>query len=252
MQEFDDPLVLQPASLDVATVKKKAEDDVSVGLNSHSICNNVDGIDLWIQGMLIQTSYKGVHVIGGVKFQSPAHQCGKIEEGDELVQVNYQTVIGWEQKKLKSAMLENPTKVILTLKKRPRHSNNFGQIYVKPYRLPSKKRESYHYRWHLDGGQTKQELNSQSKLTHDPLTVPAVQVAPPVYLSPSSFLFFCFFFVFFFFIIYSPFWNIPLPYRLSRSSEVLQDLFVISLGETQTDLFRFLNSFADPFTLFDT
>jgi len=181
MQEFVDPLVLQPASLDVATVKKKAEDDVSVCLSSHSICNSVDGIDLWIQGMLIQTSYKGVHVIGGVKFQSPAHQCGKIEEGDELVQVNYQTVVGWQQKKLKSAMLENPTKVILTLKKRPRHSNNFGQIYVKPYRLPSKKRESYHYRWHLEGGQAKQELNSQNKLTLDPLTaIPAVQVAPPV------------------------------------------------------------------------
>ena len=107
------------------------------------------------QGMLIQTSYKGVHVVGGVKFQSPAHQCGKIEEGDEVVQVNYQTVVGWQQKKLKAAMLENSTKVILTLKKRPRHSNNFGQIYVKPYRLPSKKRESYNFRWQLNDGQAK-------------------------------------------------------------------------------------------------
>ena len=48
MQEFVDPLVLQPASLDVATVKKKPEDDVALS-NSHSISNNLDGIDLWIQ-----------------------------------------------------------------------------------------------------------------------------------------------------------------------------------------------------------
>ena len=113
-------------------------------------------------------------MVGGVKFQSPAHQCGKIEEGDEVVQVNYQTVVGWQQKKLKAAMLENVAKVILTLKKRPRHSNNFGQIYVKPYRLPSRKRESYNFRWHLEG-QAKQEFNSQK---FDPLSVPAVEMAP--------------------------------------------------------------------------
>jgi connector enhancer of kinase suppressor of Ras 2 len=198
--EFLDPLVLQPASLDVATIKKKPEEDVVI-ISSHSISNSFDGIDLWLQvrfvlivffvlykklflqGMLIQTSYKGVHVIGGVKFQSPAHQCGKIEEGDEVVQVNYQTVVGWQQKKLKAAMLENPAKVILTLKKRPRHSNNFGQIYVKPYRLPSKKRESYHFRWHLGGdGQTKPELTSSSKAI-DSMSisaVPVVHIAPPV------------------------------------------------------------------------
>ena len=46
--EFVDPLVLQPASLDVATVKKKPEEDL-VLLNSHSITNGTDGIDLWIQ-----------------------------------------------------------------------------------------------------------------------------------------------------------------------------------------------------------
>ena len=110
VQEFCDPLVLQPASLDVATIKKKPEDD-HVLMNLHGSVAG-DGIDLWIQvqwfyqlpavgicfmtlialvhflqGMLIQTTYKGIHVIGGVKFQSPAHQCGKIEEGDEVVQV---------------------------------------------------------------------------------------------------------------------------------------------------------------------
>lgn len=130
--------------------------------------------------MLIQTSYKGIHMIGGVKFQSPAHQCGKIEEGDEVVQVNYQTVVGWEQKKLKAAMLENATKVILTLKKRPRHSNNFGQIYVKPYRLPSKKRESYHFRWHLTcDSKPEPTLSTRPVDTAVSAAVPSVEIAPP-------------------------------------------------------------------------
>ena len=48
IRDFVDPLVLQPASLDVATVKKKPEEDL-VLVNSHPISNSVDGLDLWIQ-----------------------------------------------------------------------------------------------------------------------------------------------------------------------------------------------------------
>lgn len=51
--EFLDPLVLQPASLDVATVKKKPEEDVLIG--SHSVSNSFDGIDLWLQVCLAAT-----------------------------------------------------------------------------------------------------------------------------------------------------------------------------------------------------
>ena len=48
IQESNDPLVLQPASLDVATVKKKPEDDLVV-TNCHTVSTSGDGIDLWIQ-----------------------------------------------------------------------------------------------------------------------------------------------------------------------------------------------------------
>ena len=103
-------------------------------------------------------------------------------------------------------MLENATKVILTLKKRPRHSNNFGQIYVKPYRLPSKKRESYNFRWNLQSEaaaaaaaaalqQQQNQLQVQQpqpvkipeveavipEIQPLPDTVPDVKVAPPPY-----------------------------------------------------------------------
>ncbi|KAK8730032.1 hypothetical protein OTU49_008429 [Cherax quadricarinatus] len=119
IQEYSDPLIIQPATLDIATIKKKADDEWGVGL---------------------QSSYHGVHQVSEVRALSPAYQCGKLQEGDELVQVNYQTVIGWSPHKVTAIMQEFPVEVILTVKKRPRHANTVAQIYLKPMRLPSKKR----------------------------------------------------------------------------------------------------------------
>lgn len=75
-----------------------------------------------------------------IKNKSPAHTSGKIEEGDEIVQVNYQTVVGWQYKKVIQLLQESPPDILLTLKKRPKHTKIYGQIYMKPYRLPSKKK----------------------------------------------------------------------------------------------------------------
>ena len=119
VQELSDSLAIQPASLDIVTVKKKPDEDL---------------------GMHIHSSYSGIHIVGGIKFQSPSHRCGRIEEGDEIIQVNYQTVVGWQLKKLVSTMKEYPTEILLTLKKRPKHSNILGQVIVlKPYKIPSRK-----------------------------------------------------------------------------------------------------------------
>lgn len=118
IQDITDPLVLQPASLDLVTLKKRESD----------------------LGFYIMPSYHGVLRITDIKFNSPAHNSGKIEEGDEIVQVNYQTVVGWNSKKVIMQLQESPTDVLLTLKKRPKHTKIYGQIYMKPYRLPSKKR----------------------------------------------------------------------------------------------------------------
>ncbi|XP_026293448.2 uncharacterized protein LOC113217672 isoform X2 [Frankliniella occidentalis] len=127
IQDIADPLILQPASLDLATLRKRGGDDL---------------------GFFIVPSFHGIHQIGEIKFGSPAHQCGKVEEGDEVVQVNYQTVVGWQRKKVMALFEESSTEVFLTLKKRPRHTKVYGQIYMKPYRLPSKKRAPAYTRWH--------------------------------------------------------------------------------------------------------
>lgn len=80
------------------------------------------------------------HSIADMKCNSPAHISGKIEDGDEIIQINYQTVVGWHYKRVVQQLQESPPDVLLTLKKRPKHTKIYGQIYMKPYRLPSKKR----------------------------------------------------------------------------------------------------------------
>ncbi|KAL6256051.1 hypothetical protein P5V15_013287 [Pogonomyrmex californicus] len=128
IQDITDPMILQPASLDLATLKKKSNDDL---------------------GFCILPSFYGVHQITEIKLGSAAHLSGKMEEGDEIVQVNYQTVVGWERKNLLELFRESPAEILLTVKRRPRHTNIYGQIYIKPFRLPSNKSTSSTIRHNL-------------------------------------------------------------------------------------------------------
>ncbi|KAG5898199.1 hypothetical protein JTB14_005579 [Gonioctena quinquepunctata] len=127
IQEIMDPMILQPASLDLATLKKKEQE----------------------LGFFILPHNHAIHQIADIKHGSPAHGSSKIEEGDEIVQVNYQTVVGWQRKKVVMLLQESPPEIVLTLKKRPRHTKVYGQIYMKPYRLPSRKRNGQNWssRW---------------------------------------------------------------------------------------------------------
>lgn len=79
-----------------------------------------------------------------IKYNSPAHNSGKVEDGDEIVQINYQTVVGWQYKKVLMQLQESATNVLLTLKKRPKHTKIYGHLGL--IKLPSKKR-SIPYRW---------------------------------------------------------------------------------------------------------
>ncbi|XP_023292521.2 uncharacterized protein LOC111675892 [Lucilia cuprina] len=118
IQDITDPMLLQPASLNLVTLKKRESE---LGFN-------------------IETSYHGIHRVTDIKHNSPAHNSGKIEDGDEIVQINYQTIVGWQYKTVHLQLRESLPDVLLTLKKRPKHTKIYGQIYMQPYRLPSKKR----------------------------------------------------------------------------------------------------------------
>ncbi|XP_052606881.1 connector enhancer of kinase suppressor of ras 3 [Peromyscus californicus insignis] len=85
-------------------------------------------------GMYIKSTYDGLHVITGTTENSPADRSQKIHAGDEVIQVNRQTVVGWQLKNLVRKLRENPTGVVLLLKKRPIGSFNFTPAPLKNLR----------------------------------------------------------------------------------------------------------------------
>ncbi|XP_060771723.1 CNK3/IPCEF1 fusion protein-like [Neoarius graeffei] len=85
-------------------------------------------------GMYIKSTYDGLHVITGTTENSPADRTQRIHAGDEVVQVNQQTVVGWHLKNLVSKMKENPHSVVLRLKKRPSGTGNFTPAPLKNLR----------------------------------------------------------------------------------------------------------------------
>ncbi|NXY41986.1 CNKR3 kinase, partial [Ceuthmochares aereus] len=65
---------------------------------------------------------------------SPADRSQKIHAGDEVIQVNRQTVVGWQLKNLVAKLRENPAGVRLLLKKRPTGSFHFTPAPLKNLR----------------------------------------------------------------------------------------------------------------------
>ncbi|XP_072018642.1 connector enhancer of kinase suppressor of ras 2-like isoform X6 [Amphiura filiformis] len=113
IKQATDPLVISPTFIDEVTIKKKHQDE-ELGL------------------FLKTSSIDGVHFITGTKDQSAAGVVGKVHSGDEVLCVNYQTVIAWEHKKVIDLVKEDPMTVTLTLRKRPKNLSTSGQYQRSP------------------------------------------------------------------------------------------------------------------------
>ncbi|XP_072907204.1 connector enhancer of kinase suppressor of ras 3 isoform X1 [Hemitrygon akajei] len=85
-------------------------------------------------GMYIKSTYDGLHIVTGTTENSPADRTRKIHAGDEVIQVNQQTVVGWQLKNLVGKLREDPAGVILLLKKRPASTCNFTPAPLKNMR----------------------------------------------------------------------------------------------------------------------
>ncbi|XP_060097063.1 connector enhancer of kinase suppressor of ras 3 [Heteronotia binoei] len=85
-------------------------------------------------GMYIKSTYDGLHVVTGTTENSPADKSQKIHAGDEVIQVNRQTVVGWQLKNLVRKLRENPSGVTLLVKKRHTGSFNFTPAPLKNLR----------------------------------------------------------------------------------------------------------------------
>lgn len=47
----------------------------------------------YFKGINLQSSYHGIHIVSEVKIHSPADICGKIDAGDEILQVKFSSNI---------------------------------------------------------------------------------------------------------------------------------------------------------------
>ncbi|KAM8882064.1 connector enhancer of kinase suppressor of ras 2 isoform 1-T1 [Synchiropus picturatus] len=85
-------------------------------------------------GMYIKSTYDGLHVITGTTEGSPADRCKKIHAGDEVIQVNHQTVVGWQLRNLVGSLRSDKGVVSLTLKKRPQSTLSSAPALLKNMR----------------------------------------------------------------------------------------------------------------------
>ncbi|KAM9840759.1 connector enhancer of kinase suppressor of ras 3-like [Aulostomus maculatus] len=70
-------------------------------------------------GIYIKSTYDGLHVVTGTTENSPADKTKRIHAGDEVVQVNQQTVVGWQLKHLVEKLRGETGGVVLVVRKRP-------------------------------------------------------------------------------------------------------------------------------------
>ncbi|XP_075909432.1 connector enhancer of kinase suppressor of ras 2-like isoform X2 [Petromyzon marinus] len=70
-------------------------------------------------GLYLKTTPEGMHVVTGVVENSPADLSGDIHDGDELIAVDRQTVVGWEMQNVVRVLKQDPSGVEVTLKTHP-------------------------------------------------------------------------------------------------------------------------------------
>ncbi|XP_038824451.1 connector enhancer of kinase suppressor of ras 3-like isoform X1 [Salvelinus namaycush] len=85
-------------------------------------------------GLYIKSTYDGLHIITGTTEHSPADRTHRIHAGDEVVQVNKQTVVGWQLEKLVGKLKADPAGVTLVVKKRPSGTFSFTPAPLKNMR----------------------------------------------------------------------------------------------------------------------
>lgn len=155
VQDLNDPLAIQPAYLEVITIKKKTGEDIFSGVHFSS-------------------SYSGIHIVEKIDRSSIFYR-GRIEEGDEIVQINYQTVVGWHLKKMLNIIKEFSTEIAITLKKRPLHSNQITVL--KQFKIVNRKLKSANSRFrnastttgHSDNDSDNGSIKERSTVPENPI-----------------------------------------------------------------------------------
>ncbi|XP_052001155.1 CNK3/IPCEF1 fusion protein-like isoform X1 [Xyrauchen texanus] len=102
----DEILTVSPVSLLTHTAQLESVDLVPISPGDHV-------------GIEITTTGSRNHFVSGTASESPTEFCEKILEGDEVIEVNGQIVVGWSRTNLVQKLEENPNGVTLVLRKVP-------------------------------------------------------------------------------------------------------------------------------------
>ncbi|CAG0884580.1 unnamed protein product [Cyprideis torosa] len=97
-----DSLVITPASLELVKIAKKDDCDNELGLH-------------------ISSSFKGVHSVGMVSRDVLQRAHGRVQEGDDILRVDHQTVVGWQLMEVVALIRRSGREVSLTVKRQPHH-----------------------------------------------------------------------------------------------------------------------------------
>lgn len=135
-----DPLAIQVSSLELVTLRRESGETL---------------------GISIASTGDNVHVIGQIKPDSVADRSQKIHAGDEIVQLNYETVIGWKLVHLLSIFNDHKKDVTLMLKKKPRHMTPSG--YQKK-KLPKKQLPSSAFQTEYTRNTANAKANSRKRI----------------------------------------------------------------------------------------
>lgn len=118
---ISDPDFIQPRRIEVVSVKKKVDEE-----------------DF---GILIKAKAFNVVAIDEVVFSSPAHRCGRLVSGDEIIQIDHQTVVCWPVEKIKQLMKSYTNELSLTILKRPVQPTTFNPTInvTRPYAIQNRR-----------------------------------------------------------------------------------------------------------------
>ncbi|VDO08807.1 unnamed protein product [Rodentolepis nana] len=107
IHDCDDSILLTPCSVEYVSLRKDEQA---------------------AYGFTFYTNEFNVHIIKSLdsNLQAPAFTCGAISKDDEIVEVNYQLVLGWEHNAVVRLIQQNTRRLDLRIRKRPSQCSDYS------------------------------------------------------------------------------------------------------------------------------
>ncbi|KAM3178217.1 hypothetical protein ACTXT7_003023 [Hymenolepis weldensis] len=107
IHDCDDSILLTPCSVEYVSLRKDEQATY---------------------GFTFYTNESNVHIINSLdsNLQAPAFTCGAIAKDDEIIEVNYQLVLGWEHNAVARLIQQSTRRLDLRIRKRPSQCTDYS------------------------------------------------------------------------------------------------------------------------------